>query len=66
MFSSFYLNGSFYASSITDFIDNPSFLTCQTVGCVTNYWSSFEIDYDDDFHLCELIMRNHLSIPFYQ
>ena len=61
MTQSFYLNGSFYASSILDFISNPTFITEKTVGCITNFWSSFEIDYLEDFCLCELIMTNLLS-----
>lgn len=64
MSNTFYLNGSFYASSIADFIRNPSFISDQTIGSATEFWSSFEIDYEDDFLLCELIMTKLLSFPF--
>lgn len=63
MSQSYYLNGSFYASPILNFISNPSFITDTTVGCITNFWSTFEIDYLDDFLLCELIMSKFLSSP---
>ena len=61
---SYYLDGSFYASSILDYIVNPTFVSDSTVGCISNYWSSFEIDYHDDFLLCELIMSKQFSLSY--
>ena len=37
MSSTFYLNGSFYASSIADFIRNPSFIVDQTMVVPLNF-----------------------------
>ena len=62
---SVYLNGSFYASSVLDYISNPTFIKEDTVGYLTNYWSSFEIDYTEDFMLCEIIMNFLLSSSNY-
>lgn len=59
---SFYLDGSFYASRVLAFHENPSFVDTKTHAFVSNYFSQFEIDSLDDFVLLEAII-SHLGLP---
>ena len=59
----FCLDGSFYMSYISDFIRNPGFLGNDTGSYLNNYFSSFEIDSEDDLKLMEAIF-SYIGKPF--
>ena len=42
-------------SYISDFVKNPGFLDNQTGSFINNYFSSFEIDSDEDLRLMQAI-----------
>ncbi len=52
---SFCLDGSFYMSNISDFINYPGFLEKDTGSFINDYFSSFEIDSEEDLKLMEAI-----------
>ena len=52
---SFFLDGSFYMSYISDFLKNPGFLEKETGSFINNYFSSFEIDSEEDLELMQAI-----------
>ena len=60
-----FLDGSFYASRVSAFIDSPTFTNTTTSTIVSNYFSSFEIDTFDDFQLFEYIMSSIDLSSFY-
>ncbi|WP_413391308.1 cytidylyltransferase domain-containing protein [Prochlorococcus marinus] len=60
---SYFLDGTFYASKVKDFLDKPTFLSEGTGSVVTDLYSSFEIDSIDDFMLLESIFKN-IGEPF--
>ena len=58
----FYLDGTFYASSILSFKQDPVFSELGVHCFESNFFSSFEIDTLDDFNLHECIV-SHLGVP---
>lgn len=60
---SFCLDGSFYMSYVSDFLKKPGFLDKQTGSFLNNYFSSFEIDSDEDLRLMEAIF-SFIGKPF--
>ena len=60
---SFCLDGSFYMSYISDFINNPGFLEKDTGSFINDYFSSFEIDSEEDLKLMEAIF-SFIGKPF--
>ena len=60
---SFCLDGSFYMSYISDFLKNPGFLEKKTGSFKNNYFSSFEIDSEDDLRLMQAIFSS-IGTPF--
>ena len=59
----YYLDGSFYISRIGDFMDRPGFLDDSTVAFVSDYFSSFEIDCENDLQLMRGIFQS-IGLPF--
>ncbi len=60
---SFSLDGSFYMSYISDFINHPGFLEKETGSFLNDYFSSFEIDSEDDLRLMQAIFSS-IGTPF--
>ena len=59
----FFLDGSFYMSYISEFKKEPGFLGNNTGSFLNNYFSSFEIDCMDDLILMEAIFKT-IGPPF--
>ena len=60
--STYYLDGSYYASNVQAFLDNPTFLDDSTKSIVSNPLSSFEIDCSFDFEIYQAIFA-HFGAP---
>lgn len=60
---SYYLDGSFYLSYVHAFLADPGFLGCNTLAVLNDYFSSFEIDCENDLKLMEAIFHN-VGLPF--
>ena len=59
----FYLDGSFYFSKISSFIESPGFLELNTYGFINDFFSGFEIDNIQDLNLMEAIFLKN-GAPF--
>ncbi len=60
---SFCLDGSFYMSYVSDFLNHPGFLDRETGSFINNYFSSFEIDSEEDLRLMQSIF-SFIGTPF--
>ena len=60
---SYYLDGSFYISYVGAFLDEPRFLGSNTLAVLSDYFSSFEIDCENDLKLMKAIFSN-IGLPF--
>ena len=60
---SFFLDGSFYMSYISDFLKYPGFIEKKTGSYINDYFSSFEIDSEEDLKLMESIF-SFIGPPF--
>ena len=60
---SFSLDGSFYMSYISDFVNHPGFLGKETGSFINDYFSSFEIDSEEDLKLMQAIFST-IGTPF--
>ena len=60
---SFFLDGSFYMSYISDFKKHPGFLGEGTGSFINDYFSSFEIDSEEDLMLMQAIFTS-IGSPF--
>ena len=60
---SFFLDGSFYMSYISDFMNYPGFLGKGTGSFINDYFSSFEIDSEEDLMLMQAIFTS-IGSPF--
>ena len=60
---SFILDGSFYMSYIADYLNYPVFIEKDTGSFINDYFSSFEIDSEEDLKLMEAIF-SFIGKPF--
>jgi len=60
---SYYLDGSFYMSKVSAFIEDPAFVSRDTVAVLSDYFSSFEIDCENDLKLMRAIFKS-IGLPF--
>ncbi len=60
---SYYLDGSFYVTYVHAFLDEPGFLGPNTLAVLSDYFSSFEVDCENDFRLMRAIF-SHVGLPF--
>ena len=59
----YFIDGSFYTSFASDFLNKPGFMEEGTGSIIGNLFSSFEIDSEDDLKLMEAIFQ-HIGTPF--
>jgi len=59
----YYLDGTFYMSYVDSFVANPGFIDSSTNAVLSDYFSSFEIDCENDFSLMEAIF-SCVGTPF--
>ncbi len=59
----YFIDGSFYTSFVSDFLEKPGFIGEETGSIVGNLFSSFEIDAEDDMKLMEAIFQ-YIGYPF--
>lgn len=55
----YYLDGSFYISTVAAIEKHESFYTDNTIGFEVPKWKSFEIDDDVDFDIVEMLMKRY-------
>ncbi len=60
---SYFIDGSFYSSYVSDFLENPDFIEEKTGSVISSLFSSFEIDNEDDLKLMEAIFKQ-IGVPF--
>ena len=61
--ASYLIDGSFYSSTVKNFVDIQSFISDDTDTVVTDLFTSLEIDSKEDFQILELIFERFGS-PF--
>lgn len=59
----YYLDGSFYMATVDSFLKDPGFLCKSTFAILSDYFSSFEIDCQNDLLLMEAIFDG-IGVPF--
>lgn len=57
----YFLEGSFYATTLSNFRETRALHSTHTLGIVVEKWQSFEVDDLDDFIIIEALMKAHFD-----